>query len=105
VAARELRGGPGPRRGVVLRAFLGLEHGAAAAGDDAADLARARAEGGRALRGLEDAEAAARAGADEEQRPAAGQRPGGGLRGARDGRSLAAHGGRDEGVLGVDEVD
>ena len=60
---------------VVLGAFDRADQRLVPAGDDPLHHLRRRAEGGRALRGVEHAEPAAGAGADVEEPPAGAERP------------------------------
>ena len=78
---------------------------AVAAGDEALDEVGGDGEGGRALAGVEDAEAAAGAGADVEEAAAALEALGDGVDGAGDVGELGADGGGDGGVLVVDEAE
>ncbi len=100
-AARSL----GAELGRVLGVLAGQAEGAVAAGDEALDELGGDGEGGWALAGVEDAEAAAGAGADVEEATAAVEPLGDGVDGAGDVGELGADGGGDGGVLVVDEAE
>ena len=95
----------GAELGGVLGVLAGEAERAVAAGDEALDEVGGDGEGGRALRGVEDAEAAAGSGADVEEATAAVEALGDGVDGAGDVGELGTDGGGDGGVLVVDEAE
>ena len=94
--ARALGGG-------VFGLFAGAAEGGVSAGDDALDEGGRDGEGGRALAGVEDAEAAAGAGADVEEAAAGEEAGGDGVYDDGDYGELRTDGRGDGGVFVVDD--
>jgi hypothetical protein len=90
---------------MVLGAFLRAQQGFVAAGHHALHHVGMRAVGGRHLGRIEHAQAAGRACADVDQAPVAAEAVDHQVDRARDLQALLAHGGGDQAVLVVDQVD